>query len=75
MYICLCKEVTDHHIKDAVEQGVKSFEDLQQQLGVATQCGECKCHARKCMRDCNKQCAKNFLTNKSDCSVSFTDHC
>ena len=73
MYICLCKEITDHQIKDAVEEGVSSFEDLQQQLGVATQCGECKCHARKCMRECNKQCSKSYLPNQTDTTIPLTD--
>ena len=73
MYICLCKEITDHQIKDAVEEGIASFEDLQQQLGVATQCGECKCHARKCMRECSKQCSKSYLPNQTDTPIPLTD--
>jgi bacterioferritin-associated ferredoxin len=50
MYICICKQVTDHQIKEAVSNGACSFQEVQSQLGVATECGECKCHARKCMR-------------------------
>ena len=41
MYVCLCKAVTDRQIKEFVNGGAGSFEDVCKQLGVATQCGKC----------------------------------
>lgn len=46
MYVCLCHAVTDRQIRDAVESGCTSMRDLRNELGVATQCGRCACHAR-----------------------------
>ena len=41
MYVCLCKAVTDSQIKEFVNGGAGSFEEVCKQLGVATQCGKC----------------------------------
>ena len=41
MYVCLCKAVTDRQIKEFVNGGAGSFEEVCKQLGVATQCGKC----------------------------------
>jgi len=41
MYVCLCKGVTDHQIRDAVANGNTTLADVSQQLGVATQCRRC----------------------------------
>ncbi|MFO1385266.1 MAG: bacterioferritin-associated ferredoxin [Chitinivorax sp.] len=46
MYVCLCHAVTDRQIRDAVVNGCDSMRDLRNELGVATQCGRCACHAR-----------------------------
>ena len=70
MYICICKQVTELQIQEAVSNGASSFRDIQIQLGVATQCGECKCHARNCMRECNNQCATSFNQANSSIAVA-----
>lgn len=41
MYICVCKGVTDTHIKEAVAEGATSLRAVRMQLGVASQCGRC----------------------------------
>ena len=41
MYVCLCKAVTDRQIKEFVNGGAGSFEEVCKQLGVAMQCGKC----------------------------------
>jgi len=41
MYVCLCKAVTDRQIKEFVNDGAGSFEEVCKELGVATQCGKC----------------------------------
>ncbi|MFK8027631.1 MAG: (2Fe-2S)-binding protein [Gammaproteobacteria bacterium] len=65
MFICICKQVTDGQIKDAVNNGASSFTDVQSQLGVATKCGECKNHARQCMRNCRNQCQNNVVSDNT----------
>lgn len=41
MYICICNAVTESQVHKAAEQGARSLEDLQMDLGVATCCGQC----------------------------------
>lgn len=48
MYVCLCQQVTDHEIRDAVvDEGARSMRDLQRRLGVAASCGCCTPCARE----------------------------
>lgn len=47
MYVCICKGITDHQIKDAVYQGARSIGHLRKALGVASQCGKCRCFAEE----------------------------
>jgi len=41
MIICVCKAVSDRHIKSAVKNGATSLRDLTRDLGVGTCCGKC----------------------------------
>jgi len=47
MIVCLCRRVSDRDIRRLVDSGVRSFEALQAETGVASHC-EC-CH--DCARD------------------------
>ena len=47
MYVCICQAVTDQQIDQAVVDGVRSFNDLQEVLGVSTGCGVCTENARR----------------------------
>ncbi len=49
MFVCLCKSVTDHQIREAVDQGVTSFDDMQSHLEVSTVCGACSCEVKQVM--------------------------
>lgn len=46
MYVCLCRAVTDHQIRQAVEDGVNHFRELRDALDVGTCCGRCVPDAR-----------------------------
>ncbi|MEI7968087.1 MAG: bacterioferritin-associated ferredoxin [Betaproteobacteria bacterium] len=46
MYVCLCEGVTDSQIRRAVEGGMCTMRQLQDELGVARNCGRCACYAR-----------------------------
>ena len=41
MIICVCKAVSDRHIRSAVKNGATSLRDLTRELGVGTCCGKC----------------------------------
>jgi len=46
MIVCVCHRVNDKTIERCARQGV-DFDDLQLELGVATQCGQCEGAARE----------------------------
>ncbi|MFK2902122.1 (2Fe-2S)-binding protein [Dyella jejuensis] len=46
MYICLCNAVTDHDIRRAAADGVRSFAELQARTGCSDCCGCCETEAR-----------------------------
>ena len=41
MYVCICKQVTDSDIKQAVDNGVKSMRVLKSRLPLGENCGKC----------------------------------
>ena len=50
MYICICKQITDTQIHQAVDNGATTLDEVSKQLGVATQCGKCRRCARNMIR-------------------------
>ncbi len=50
MYVCVCNAVTERHIHDAVERGVRRMRDLRDHLGVAADCGRCASCAHSCLK-------------------------
>lgn len=49
MYVCLCHGITDKDIRSAVADGATHVDELANELGVATSCGDCKSCARDVM--------------------------
>lgn len=52
MIVCVCNKVSDKAIRACVSAGL-TFDDMQIDLGIATQCGQCECHARDVIRQCH----------------------
>jgi bacterioferritin-associated ferredoxin len=52
MIVCVCRRVSDREIARHARAGM-SFDDIQFELGVATQCGQCE----SCAREVHAQCA------------------
>jgi len=46
MIVCVCKAVSDRHIRAAVKAGASSLRDITRELGVGTCCGKCVPEAR-----------------------------
>ncbi|UDG82300.1 (2Fe-2S)-binding protein [Candidatus Vallotia cooleyia] len=42
MIVCICKSVSHHAIRAALESSALTFDELQFEFGVATCCGKCK---------------------------------
>lgn len=51
MYICICDEVTERDIYQAVKQGVSSFEQLSEVISVSSVCGCCKTYADQVIQE------------------------
>ncbi|TWO72665.1 ferredoxin [Caenimonas sedimenti] len=52
MIVCVCRRVSDREIVRHARAGM-SFDDIQFELGVATQCGQCESCAREVMAQCS----------------------
>jgi bacterioferritin-associated ferredoxin len=52
MIVCVCRCVSDREIARHARAGM-DFEDIQFELGVATQCGQCECTAREVVNQCS----------------------
>jgi len=46
MIVCSCKFVSDHQIRDSVNNGCKSWKQLTKSCGVSTECGTCALTAK-----------------------------
>ncbi|MDT8895393.1 (2Fe-2S)-binding protein [Halomonas sp. I1] len=51
MYVCLCKGVSDKAIRQSVEDGARSWREVQRETGCGTQCGKCACMGKGITRD------------------------
>jgi len=51
MFVCLCNQVTTHDIEQVMAEGNLSFEEVQQELGVADCCGQCEDFARNLVNE------------------------
>jgi len=41
MFVCVCKAVSEKHIRAAVKDGATRLRDLTRELGLGTCCGKC----------------------------------
>lgn len=56
MIVCVCKRVSDREIARHARAGM-NFDEIQLELGVATQCGRCESCARDVVAQCGGACA------------------
>mgnify|MGYP001317277382 CR=1 FL=1 len=41
MFVCVCNGITERQVREAIDQGACSLQDLTACLGVASGCGTC----------------------------------
>ena len=51
MIVCICKVVSDRHIRAAVKGGATRLADLSRATGLGTCCGKCLPEARRTLAD------------------------
>ena len=47
MIVCVCNNISDREIRQAVDLGLSSMGELRRDLGVATCCGKCASYAEQ----------------------------
>lgn len=52
MIVCVCNNVSDRKIREAVRDGMSSMADLRAGLDVGTCCGKCHACAKTVLREC-----------------------
>ncbi|HEX2547197.1 MAG TPA: (2Fe-2S)-binding protein [Ramlibacter sp.] len=62
MIVCVCHRVSDREIARHARAGM-NFDEIQFELGVATQCGQCE----TCARDVVAQCSAIHPVAAVDC--------
>ena len=51
MIVCVCNNISDREIRQAVDLGLTSMSDLYKELGVGPCCGKCVSYAREVMNE------------------------
>ena len=52
MIVCICHNVSERKIRQAVDSGLSSMPELRDKLGVGTCCGKCHSCAKTVLREC-----------------------
>jgi bacterioferritin-associated ferredoxin len=68
MIVCVCRRISDREIARHARNGM-GFDDIQFELGVATQCGQCE----GCARDVVSQCNPSHPVAALDMSAHLSD--
>jgi bacterioferritin-associated ferredoxin len=55
MIVCVCRRISDREIARHARAGL-GFDEIQFELGVATQCGHCEGSARDVVAQCSTVC-------------------
>ncbi|RYX96225.1 MAG: ferredoxin [Comamonadaceae bacterium] len=55
MIVCVCRRISDREIARHAHAGM-GFDEIQFELGVATQCGRCEGCARDVVAQCSASC-------------------
>jgi len=51
MIVCVCNNISDREIRQAVDLGISSVAELHKELGVGTMCGKCVSYAREVLNE------------------------
>ena len=51
MYVCLCKGITEKHVKKILDSGVMDVKSIQKQSDAGTDCGSCVSHIAKMIKE------------------------
>ena len=76
MIVCVCHRISDREIARHARAGL-GFDEIQFELGVGTQCGQCEGSARDVVAQCSASCPTanimltTLLLEGSSCNTSL----
>lgn len=75
MIVCVCHRISDREIARHARAGM-GFDEIQFELGVATQCGQCEGCARDVVAQCSAVCptANIKLDNTLEAGTSWSEN-
>lgn len=59
MIVCICHNVSESKIRQAIDTGITSMYQLRDRLGVGTCCGKCHSCAKTVLRECLEEGARD----------------
>jgi bacterioferritin-associated ferredoxin len=72
MIVCVCKAVSDRHIRAAVKGGATRLQELSRQTGLGTCCGKCLPEARITLSDSLRTLRDNQASRQEACAYFST---
>lgn len=63
MIVCVCRRISDREIARHARAGL-GFDEIQFELGVAMQCGQCEPCARELVAQCQGNCVTANITRE-----------
>lgn len=73
MIVCVCQRISDRDIARHVRAGL-GFDEIQFELGVATQCGQCENSAREVVAQCQGSCTTAHIAREGIPDTMHSDH-
>lgn len=61
MIVCICNNVSERAIRQAVDDGMRSMAELRDNLEVGTCCGKCHACAKHVLRECLDQAHQRHI--------------
>jgi bacterioferritin-associated ferredoxin len=59
MIVCICYNVSERKIRQAVDSGIVTMPGLRAELGVGSCCGKCNSCAKTVLRECLEEGARD----------------
>jgi bacterioferritin-associated ferredoxin len=60
MYVCICRQVTDTQIREAIADGATTMRQLCKKLPIGTQCGRCCMTAKEILQEHSVSSCSDF---------------
>jgi bacterioferritin-associated ferredoxin len=73
MIVCVCNNISDREIRQAIDLGLTSMDELRRDLGVSTCCGRCEAYAEKVLTAHIEVTSTTITTTSTSTSTTVTE--